>query len=156
MIGGDNDCLLFYFGENVKISAVDVDALVARVSPFDVLLLQNECSSGAEMIRRAKSAGALVVFNPAPRSANILHEYPFDLVDVLILNLREARDVYGQLRCAPADDNSDDDMDAEALVRGIFGHLDASLRVCLITLAEDGSVFVCSCACVTFLITCRV
>jgi hypothetical protein len=63
---------LFYFGENLKITVKDVRELMEKVVDADVLLmhvlvLQNECSAGDEIMRLAKKAGMIICFNAAPR-----------------------------------------------------------------------------------------
>jgi sugar/nucleoside kinase (ribokinase family) len=77
-----------------------------------------------------------IVFNPAPRMEKIVEAYPFDLVDVLILNRREALDVYFQLT---GDEN--EEIADEILIQGLFSKC-AGLKVFVCTLGEHGSIFV--------------
>jgi hypothetical protein len=68
--------------------------------------------------------------------AKIVEAYTFDLIDILILNRREALDVYSQLLACEESEVSD-----ETLIRGLFSKCDG-LIIVVVTLGESGSIFV--------------
>ncbi len=85
---GEN-AIVLHGGANQAVSAAQIDHAVATCAPGDYLLVQNETSSVAEAIRRAKQRGLRVVFNPAPMTP-LVSDYPLQDVDIFILNETEA------------------------------------------------------------------
>jgi hypothetical protein len=67
---------------------------------------------------------------------DIVQAYPFDIVDILIVNRREALDVSSQLG------GENEFISEESLIKELFSML-PGLKVCVCTLAEFGSIFVC-------------
>jgi len=81
---GEN-AIILYGGANREIAADDADRVVQRCSGSDVLLLQNEISSTAEIILKAADRGMEVFFNPAPMTEKVF-TYPLDTVRWFIVN----------------------------------------------------------------------
>ncbi len=81
-------------GANKAITDADIDSVFAACSKGDILLVQNEISELPEIMRRAKSKGMEIVFNPAPMSREVL-SYPLDLVSLFIVNEIEAAELCG-------------------------------------------------------------
>ena len=76
-------------GANQRVVEDDVMRTVKHFSRGDYLLVQNEVSSVADIIRISKDQGLKIVFNPAPMASQVLN-YPLDLVDIFIVNETEA------------------------------------------------------------------
>ena len=76
-------------GANQRVVEDDVMRIVKHFSRGDYLLVQNEVSSVADIIRISKAQGLKIVFNPAPMMPQVLN-YPLDLVDIFIINEIEA------------------------------------------------------------------
>lgn len=81
------NCILIEGGANQTLSPDDVRDALARagIGPGDVVLLQNETSATADILRLASATGAHVVFNAAPMSPDVL-DLPLELVNLLIVN----------------------------------------------------------------------
>ena len=84
---GENSIVL-YPGANHRITPELIDRALALTEPGDILLLQNEISSMAEIMRRAAGHGLRIFFNPAPMTEEVA-AYPLELVDTLIVNETE-------------------------------------------------------------------
>ncbi len=76
-------------------------SVIAALEPGDWLLLQNEINGVGEAMRAASEAGAKVAFNLAPPDARI-HEYPIELLSLLIVNEPEAQALAGVADSADA------------------------------------------------------
>lgn len=85
---GEN-AIIVYPGANHCVTQRDIDDIVSSFSPGDCLLVQNETNAVAELLRAGAERGLLVVFNPAPMTAEV-NGNPLDLVDLFILNETEA------------------------------------------------------------------
>jgi ribokinase len=90
---GEN-AIILHSGANHAIGEGDIDRALAECAPGDWLLTQNETSTVAYAISRAKERGLKVAFNPAPMS-DAVKAYPLDLVDLFILNETEAEALTG-------------------------------------------------------------
>jgi ribokinase len=82
-------------GANQSITPADAESTLAHFGPGDCLLLQNEISAMADIIRIGADRGMKIAFNPAPLTSAIAH-YPLDLIDIFILNEIEAEELTGQ------------------------------------------------------------
>lgn len=90
-----SNCILLFGGANKD---MDEDFIIRALAGFgkgDLLLLQNEISSIAKIIRAAKIRGMTVALNPSPFDAGVV-AYPLDLVDLFMLNEIEAADLAGE------------------------------------------------------------
>ncbi len=85
---GDN-CIVIVGGANQAIEIDDIQTVLANFSACDALLVQNEVSHVAEILSMAHAQGLMTVFNPAPMHSAVL-KYPFNCVDILVLNETEA------------------------------------------------------------------
>ena len=94
---GENSIVL-YPGANHRIAAELIDRALAKTEPGDVLLLQNEISSMADIMRRATERNLRIFFNPAPMMEAVA-SYPLELVDTLIVNETEWEALHA---CRPA------------------------------------------------------
>lgn len=107
------------------------DAAEIDFSIYDVVLLQNEIpwDTNRIILRKAKEAGARVVFNPAP-ALQIDSQY-LSLFDLLILNEVEAAEICG----LPANNPDEACRAGGMLVKMGVGEV-------IITLGKQGSVYV--------------
>ena len=119
------NCILLYGGANRAISSDMIDRVLGRMSPGDMIVLQNEINSVDTLIRKAHAAGLTTVFNPSPVSAT-LPDYPLELVDWFILNEVEGRALTG---CS----------DPDGIIAGMRARF-PDARVVL-TLGKDGAVW---------------
>lgn len=92
--GGENAIIIFG-GANQCIARDEITNALLGFGYGDYLLLQNEVSCIADMIRIAKERGMTVVFNPAPMTPQVA-TYPLELVDIFILNEIEAQELTGK------------------------------------------------------------
>lgn len=86
---GEN-CIILHGGANQKVDEKQVDEVLEHFEKGDVLLLQNEISSIAYIMKKAHEKGMKIVINTAPMDEKIF-EYPLDLVDIFIVNEVEAK-----------------------------------------------------------------
>jgi len=84
---GQNSIIVFG-GANRCLTEAYIDAMLDRVDPGDIVLLQNETSDVAYILRRAKSRGLLVAFNPSP-FPRTPHALPLQCVDLFLINASE-------------------------------------------------------------------
>lgn len=85
---GEN-AIVLWGGANRALRESTLRRALDFMEPGDLLLLQNETSCVAEMIRLGAERNLRVVFNPAPMTEAV-QNYPLELVDLLILNTVEA------------------------------------------------------------------
>ena len=85
---GEN-CIVICGGANQAIPSSLIETAAAKLSPGDIVLLQNEISCIPEIMRAASAAGARIFFNPAPFTAAVA-SYPLELLNTLIVNETEA------------------------------------------------------------------
>ncbi|MBR5094492.1 MAG: ribokinase [Oscillospiraceae bacterium] len=91
---GDN-CILLYGGANRTVDRAQAEEVLARFAPGDLLLVQNEISSLADIIALAKERGMIVALNPSPME-DALKQLPAEHIDLLILNEGEAAHSTGE------------------------------------------------------------
>lgn len=90
---GENSIVLFA-GANHEIDQALVNQALADATNEDWVLLQNETSAIADVMRTAKDKGMKVAFNPAPMTDSV-KQLPLELVDLLIVNEVEAEALTG-------------------------------------------------------------
>ncbi len=90
------NCILIEGGANQCLTKSDIRAALAgaAIGAGDVVLLQNETSCAAEIIRLAAATGAKVAFNTAPYSDSVA-DLPLDLVGLFIVNELEGAALAG-------------------------------------------------------------
>jgi len=91
---GDN-CIIVHPGANHEMDQPFVDAVLSRTEKGDIVLLTNEINEVPYIIQKAHHAGLKVVFNAAPFAEQIL-TYPFDDIDILIINEVEGKSLTGK------------------------------------------------------------
>lgn len=84
---GENAIVLFG-GANRAIPVETVSEVLDNFVSGDIVVLQNEISVTAQVIREAHARGLKVFFNPAPMSDDVA-DFPLELVDTLIVNETE-------------------------------------------------------------------
>ena len=84
---GEN-AIVLYPGANHRITPESVTRALNAAEPGDILLLQNEISSMADIMLRAHERGLRIFFNPAPMT-DAVAAYPLETVDTLIVNETE-------------------------------------------------------------------
>lgn len=126
------NCILIHGGANQCLTPADIEAALqgAKIGPEDVVLLQNETSATAEILRLSAATGARVVFNAAPMSPEVL-KLPLECVSLLVVNEVEGAALLGQKGDSPVDGYRL----LEAL-RAAYPHADI-----LLTLGVGGSLF---------------
>ncbi|SDL00439.1 ribokinase [Natronincola ferrireducens] len=88
---GEN-CIVLYGGANHEIDKEYIDRVMAKFEKKHTVLLQNEISNTDYIMIKAKEKGMQICFNPSPIS-EALYSYPMELIDILILNELEGRDI---------------------------------------------------------------
>ena len=81
---GENSIILFG-GANQTVDRKFADYVLKKFHEGDCILLQNEISSTAHIMKMASRLNLKIIFNPAPMNRDVL-SYPLKLVDVFILN----------------------------------------------------------------------
>ena len=124
------NCILIDSGANHRLTPEDIRAALQGVGigPGDVVLLQNETSSAADIIRLASATGATVAFNAAPMTPAVL-DLPLDRVGLFIVNELEGAALAG----LPASANA---TDIHSALRDRFPAADI-----LLTLGAEGCIF---------------
>lgn len=85
-------------GANDEITEAQVDRVLADFETGDLIVLQNEISAVAYIMRKAKEKGMLVALNPSPFNRRV-EEYDMNCVDYLLVNEVEGAAITD--RCAP-------------------------------------------------------
>ena len=88
-------------GSNRRLSAGLIDSALAGLRPGDWVLLQNEINDVDVVMRKAAERGAAVAFNVAPPDERI-HQYPVELLRLLVVNEHEAMALAGSPSSAAA------------------------------------------------------
>jgi ribokinase len=109
-----NNAIAVGSGANLFARASQIEA--ALLGPGSTVVLQMELppTETAELITRAKAAGARVVLNLAPAAA--LPEHALRVLDVLVVNATEAEWLAADLQCKASADGLRDRLDGVALV----------------------------------------
>lgn len=127
---GDNSIIIVPRA-NSRLSTVDVDRAIRRISTSHVLLLQLEVpiESSVRAAETARSSGVKVILNPAP--AGELPDSFVQLIDVLVPNETEFEMLTGT---RPTD--------IEQARRGAFGLISKGIGAVVITLGERGAFLI--------------
>lgn len=88
------NCIILHGGANQKIDENQVKEVFNNFSEGDVLLVQNEISSMALIIKTAHEKNMKVVFNTAPMNEKIF-SYPLQDVDIFVVNEIEGQGLAG-------------------------------------------------------------
>ena len=125
-VDGDN-CILLYGGANQAVTCEQVDKVLERFAPGDVLVLQNEISQLDYIVEQAAARGLRIALNPSPMKDAIL-ALPLQKICWLLLNEVEAGQILG---CTVAD--------GPAAARALREKLPRTAIV--LTLGADGAVY---------------
>ena len=88
------NCIILHGGANQAIDEKQVDEVLSHFEKGDVLLIQNEISSTAYLIRKAHELGMKIVFNTAPMNEKVF-TYPLDMIDIFVVNEIEGAGLAG-------------------------------------------------------------
>lgn len=121
---GDNAILLFG-GANRCITPEMAERILSTLNAGDCVLMQNEISSGQEIMQLAKKKGLRIALNPSPASPE-LRRWPLELADWLILNEVEGEDLTG---CSQP----------QAILEALFARYPHTAVV--LTLGENGAYY---------------
>lgn len=91
---GEN-AILTAGGTNHRFTAAAADRALDGFGASDWLLLQNEINAVDEIIRLGSGRRLKIMFNPAPITPEA-REYPFELVDWIVMNETEGRGLTGE------------------------------------------------------------
>jgi len=91
--GGEN-AIIVHPGANQMLSHAQIDAALAQASPGDWVLCQNETSGVDHLLHKASAAGLHIACNPAPMTS-AARDYPYQLLDLLLVNQTEAETLTG-------------------------------------------------------------
>lgn len=119
------NCILLFGGANQCNDPAYVDEVLTDFDAGDWLVLQNEISSLAHLIKSAKAKGMIVVLNPSPFDSSLI-EAGLGQVDYLLLNETEGKQLTG----------CDDPADILNAIRTSY----PALKVVL-TLGKDGCIY---------------
>lgn len=86
------NCILLYGGTNQQLTEAYIEEALANFGHEGLVLLQNETNLVGMIITQAHERGLQVAFNAAPITAAVL-DYPLDLLDWLIINEVEGRQI---------------------------------------------------------------
>ena len=88
------NCIIILPGSNGEITEADVDAVLADFDKGDLIVLQNEITCVAYILRKAAQKGMIVALNPSPYDGRIA-EYDMNCVNYLLVNEVEGEAVTG-------------------------------------------------------------
>jgi len=88
------NAIVIHGGTNRRIEPAQIDAALACASCGDMVLVQNEINSVADIISSAADKGLQVCFNPAPMDKEVLG-YPLGRVSLFFVNETEAEALCG-------------------------------------------------------------
>jgi ribokinase len=91
---GEN-CILLFPGANTELDEAFADKALSSFAENDILVLQNEVSSVAYAMKKAKAKGMRIALNPSPFGPEI-EKYPLDLADWFLLNEIEGQALTGK------------------------------------------------------------
>ncbi|MDR1748871.1 MAG: ribokinase [Spirochaetaceae bacterium] len=89
------NAIILYGGGNREITEGEIKAVISGFSAGDMIVLQNEISHTAEIIRQAKSRGMKICLNPSPYDGSV-ESLPLDMVDIFFVNEIEGAALAGE------------------------------------------------------------
>jgi len=122
---GQNN-IIVYGGSNKKLTEIYINDVLNSTKPGDMLLMQNEINLNGYIACLAKQKGMTVAFNPSPIAGCLIGDFPYESVDILLINETEA---------AALTKSDDPDTAAEILLTQF-----PSVKVVL-TLGERGVIY---------------
>jgi len=91
---GQNSIVIFG-GTNRQIGDEQIDAVLDGAGPEDLVLVQNETSGVAHVLKQAAERGLRVYFNTAPMTGEV-EGYPLELVHMFFINETEGEALTGE------------------------------------------------------------
>lgn len=88
------NCIIILAGSNGEITEADVDAVLEDFEAGDLVILQNEISCVAYILRKAAEKGMIVALNPSPYDERI-GTYDMSCVNYLLVNEVEGAGITG-------------------------------------------------------------
>ncbi|CAG8521482.1 13087_t:CDS:2 [Ambispora gerdemannii] len=142
-----DNAIILLPGANSLITVQDAEKINPVFRRGDIAILQNEISAGGEIMKALKEQGFNIIFNPTPITPNIIREFPFELVDYLIVNKHEAIQLANQATSNLHRDDEDNEvlkMDTyastkESLIKTL-GELHPNITGIILTLGSDGVI----------------
>ncbi|KAG0223904.1 hypothetical protein BGX31_008290 [Mortierella sp. GBA43] len=128
----DNAIVLFP-GTNRTVTLEEANHVLRNFGEGDWIVMQNEMSSGPEIMQAAKERGMTICFNPSPMSADLPKEYPLHLVDYLLINEIEAQGFHS---CLTGSNNTVAVSETLPVLEKAYGQITGII----ITLGGDGLV----------------
>ncbi|KAI1301146.1 hypothetical protein EDD11_005794 [Mortierella claussenii] len=138
----DNSIVLFP-GTNSTVTLEEARHVLSHFGEGDWLVMQNEMSSGGEIMRAAKERDMIICFNPSPMSTELPKEYPLHLVDYLLINEIEAQGLYSFLTSPKGSDPDSVSSSSHITASESFPVLEKAygqISGIIITLGGDGLV----------------
>ncbi|KAF9171860.1 hypothetical protein BGX20_006793 [Mortierella sp. AD010] len=138
----DNAIVLFP-GTNSKVTLEEAQHVLRNFGPGDWIVMQNEISSGGDIMRAAKERGMTICFNPSPMTAELPEQYPMHLVDYLIINEIEAQELHAYLTAAERGDSKSTSSPSHVTTSESFQVLEKAygqISGIIITLGGEGLV----------------
>lgn len=94
------NAIVLHAGTNRQITRERMAHVLAQTSPGTILLLQNEINDVAHLLEAGHARGLKVCLNPAPFGEETRH-FPFQSVDILIVNEAEGEGLSGERQPEP-------------------------------------------------------
>lgn len=88
------NAIVVYGGANREIDGSFIDEVLSHFGPGDILLLQNEISGLAHILRAARENGLFIALNPSPFD-DAVKNAPLECADLFIVNEIEGRGLSG-------------------------------------------------------------
>jgi ribokinase len=118
--------IIVYGGTNRLLTPELIFEAAEALEPGDIALMQNETNLTDKFARLCKKKQARVCLNPSPIDEWLLSKFPFELVDIFIVNETEGYALTGKIK---AEDIAEE-------MRKRFPH-----AMSILTLGEDGSLY---------------
>ncbi|KAI8099477.1 PfkB domain-containing protein [Halteromyces radiatus] len=128
-----DNCIVLFPGTNATYTGDDAVKVLEHFGPGDWIIQQNEISGGGDIMRLAAEKGLSIIFNPAPLTKGIINDFPFNKIDILVVNEHEAADLYKELQ------GSDSNLEGLELATALFKHFD-QMQGLVVTLGGEGVV----------------
>jgi ribokinase len=94
------NAIVLYAGGNGAIVPDDIDEVIKKFDPGDIVVLQNEISHTAAIMAAAKKRGLTICLNPSPYNEKI-KDLPLDLTDMFFVNEIEGAALAGKTPQTP-------------------------------------------------------
>lgn len=89
------NAIIIHGGANLTFRTDEIKKTLKKAKAGDIVLLQNEINSIGKILKQTQKKDFIVVFNPAPMTAEV-KSYPLELVDIFIVNELEGAALSGK------------------------------------------------------------